>query len=217
MIATPNVHRIFAALALLGILVVVPSRAAGSAADAHLLAGAKHFRDGRFAEALVEFRVAERLGAEGEAVWYTAAALLKLGRAEDAVENFLRAQEVASGVGDSLLEYYRAMAMYEARLYLSADRILGRLAAEVGPRIAEQVREVRGRVATALSSVPDTAAIDWYLDRAQRAVREDRGRLAKAYVDEAQALSSRRQDRYRSADLAAMELRARSAGEGRTR
>ncbi len=46
-------------------------------ADAHVLEGARLFRENRFTEALVEFRVADRLGS-ADARAYAAAALVKL-------------------------------------------------------------------------------------------------------------------------------------------
>jgi len=48
---------------------------AGPAAGEHLLAGARAFRDDKFDAALVEFRVAEKLGAP-EAGAYAGAALV---------------------------------------------------------------------------------------------------------------------------------------------
>ncbi len=62
-----------------------------SASEPHLVAGAEAFRAEAYAQALVEFRVAEALGS-AEARWYSAASLLKLGRAEDAVEAFVLAE-----------------------------------------------------------------------------------------------------------------------------
>lgn len=118
--------------------------AAGGAGE-HLLAGATSFREGRYAEALVEFRVAERLGA-GEARAYAGATLVKLGRHEEAIEAF-----AADAAGrDALLEYYRALALYGAGLYLSADEALAAVRERAGPRIAAHVRELRERIAAAL-------------------------------------------------------------------
>src|SRR5258708_20102539 len=95
-----------------------------SGADEHLLAGARFFRAGEFARALVEFRVAEKLGGPGEPSWYAAAALVKLGRPEEALEAFAQAEKVAPAARDALLDYYRALACYDAPLYPSAPKSL---------------------------------------------------------------------------------------------
>lgn len=177
------------AASLLALLIVSTSAGAGD----HLLAGARLFRDERYAEALVEFRVAERLGA-GDAAGYAGATLVKLARPEEAVEAFAADAATAR---DALLEHYRALAWYEARLYLGADRILARIGDRSGPRIAEQVSKLRERIAAELRNEPSRAAIDWYLARCAARRGEGRAVLAEAYCGEAGALSSRRGDRYR--------------------
>src|SRR5260370_39787454 len=90
---------------------------AASGADEHLLAGARFFRAGNFSKALIEFRVAEKLGRTGEASWYAAAALVKLGRPEDALEAVAQAEKSAPAARDALLDYYRPPACYDARLH----------------------------------------------------------------------------------------------------
>ncbi len=165
-------------------------------ADEHLLAGARDFREARYSESLVEFRVAQRLGAP-DAARYAAVALVKLGRPEEAVETF----GGLDGQGaDALVDYYRAVAAFEARLYVAADRLLATIADRAGPRIGEQVARMRGDIAKALKGEPTTAAIDWYLERSGAARAEGRPVLAAAYGREAAALSARRPDRYRHAD-----------------
>ena len=71
----------------LHLVVTLLLSAGGPGADQHLLAGARLFRDGQYAEALVEFRVAQRLGSP-EASAYAGASLVKLERPEEAVEAF---------------------------------------------------------------------------------------------------------------------------------
>ncbi len=188
----------------LSIVLALSLSAGGSGADEHLLAGARLFRDGRFAEALVEFRVAQKLGAP-EAGGYAGASLVKLDRPEEAIEAFGGVE----GAGrDALLDYYRATACYEARLYLAADRILAEVGARSGPRVAEQSAKLRAEIATALAKEPSRAAIDWYL--AQCAERRARGRtiLADAYCHMAAALSARRADHYGAAQAAATPARS---------
>ncbi len=153
-------------------------------ADEHLLAGARLFKEGKFAQALVEFRVAQKLGS-AEGAWYAGAALQKLGRAEEAVETFAAANPSGR---DALLDYYRAMACYDARLYLCADRLLAQVGDGVGPRIAAIVRETRAKIAEAVKS-PAPAAIEWYRQRASEAEAAGRKALAEAYRDEARGLA----------------------------
>jgi hypothetical protein len=179
------------------VLLLVAFLAPGADAKAgpHLLAGADAFRNERYREALVEFRVAQRLGST-DAGPYAAAALLKLGRAEEAVEAF----RAAPGSGDALLDYYHAVACYEARLYLCADRLLASVGARSGPRIAEEAARMRALIASELAAEPPRTSIDWYL--AGCAERRDGGRpaLAQAFCHEAVGLAERRADRYRFAE-----------------
>ena len=170
--------------------------AGGPGADEHLLAGARDFREARYAESLVEFRIAQRLGAP-DAARYAAVALVKLGRSEEAVETF----GGLDGQGpDALVDYYRAVAAFEARLYVASDRLLATIADRAGPRIGDQVGRMRADIANALKAEPTTVAIDWYLERGAAACAEGRPVLAAAYGREAVSLSERRPDRYRHAD-----------------
>lgn len=165
----------------------------------HLRDGAQAFRDARYARALIEFEVAQRLGAP-EAGPYAAAALVKLGRAEEAVERFARSEPG----GDALLDYYRALACYEARLYLCADRLLAGVGERSGPRAAAEAARTRAAIAAELAREPPQASVDWYVARC--AARRDEGRplLAGAYCREAVELAGRRPDRYRLAEAAAL-------------
>jgi hypothetical protein len=163
---------------------------AGPAAGEHLLAGAGAFRDGRFDAALVEFRVAEKLGAP-EAGAYAGAALVKLGRPEEAVEAFAAAPPGE----DDLLDWYRAVACHDARLYVCADRLLAGLD-RAGPRVAAEVGRLRGEVRRVLASEPSSASVDWYLARCEARGADGRGALAVAYCREAAALGARRPDRH---------------------
>lgn len=205
-----------------GIALVLLLAAAGArgdaAADAHLLAGGRHFRDGRFEEALLEFRVAGRLGRTASALWYSGAALVKLGRHEEAVEAFAAAEAVDRGGDDAMLAYYRAVALYESHLLVSADRALSAAGDGVGPRIAAQIADLRRKIATVLARVPEAAEIDAYHRRAEDAVESGRPALAAAFLWEAVALAERRRDGYRTAEARASLARiarAEGAGPGR--
>jgi tetratricopeptide (TPR) repeat protein len=180
--------------------------------DEHLLVGADHFRAARFELALVEFQVARKLGADPSALWYVAATLEKLKRPEEAVEAFAEAKRVAPEAGDALLDYYRALAFYDARLFLLADQVLARLGAQPGPKVAGQAQKVRGDIAGLFSAEPSTTAIDWYLTQGQAALGARRPALAEAYALEAQLLSDRRQAPYRREDAAQVLASARQAG-----
>jgi tetratricopeptide (TPR) repeat protein len=163
-------------------------------AEAHLLAGAAHFREARFAEALVEFRVAERLG-EREAAAYAGAALVKLERWDEAVETF----ETAAPADHPLHDYYRALACYGARLYACADRLLADIGDRSGPRIAEQARAVRGEIARILSAPPSDTSLAWYRARCEARRAEGRTALAAAYCREMNALAARQRGATRAA------------------
>lgn len=167
--------------------------AGGAGADEHLLAGAQRFREAHYPEALVEFRVAQRLGS-GEAARYAAVTLVKLGRAEEAIEAFggLGGQEP-----DALIDYHRAVAAFDARLYLAADRILATVADRAGPRVGAEIGRMRAEIAATLKAEPARSAIDWYLGRCADRRAQGRQVLAEAYCREAAGLSARRPDHYR--------------------
>lgn len=170
---------------------------AGTGADEHLLAGARDFRAGRFAEALVQFRVADKLGKGNESAWYSAACLVRLKRPEDAVEAFIEAERRDPRGRDELFDYYHAVACNDARLYLCADKLLARVDDRAGPRIRDEAKKLRAGLSTLLRAEPARGAIDWYYQRAAQASQRGRPSLAAAYREEAEALSARRKDRYR--------------------
>ncbi|HEY6001632.1 MAG TPA: hypothetical protein VIV57_02080 [Anaeromyxobacter sp.] len=184
-------------------LILALAVAGGPGGDEHLLAGAGAFRDGRFDVALVEFRVAEKLGAP-EAREYAAASLVKLGRPEEAFEAF-----ASSPPGeDGLLDWYRALACYDARLYVCARRLLSDLG-RAGPKAAAEAAKLHAEIARVLAPEPAAASIDWYLARCEKHGAERRPALATAYCREAAALGSRRPDRHgvarASAELAHLD------------
>ena len=167
-------------------LLLASMLSAAGAGGEHLLAGARHFREGRFGDALVEFRVADKLGADG-ARSYAAASLVKLERFEEAVEEF----EGAPRTDDTLLGYYRALACYGARLYSCADEILTAIGGRGGPRIVAEVAALRGDVSAQRARVPADGDIAWYAARCSE-LRQPRPALASAYCRETAALNARR-------------------------
>jgi hypothetical protein len=193
--------------ALLVLLLAAPARAQ-SGADEHMLAGARHFQGSRYPEALVEFRVAEKMSDKG-AIWYVAATLMKMKRPEDALVEFVRAESAAPDERDGLLDYYHALACYDARLYFCADRLLATLGEQPGPRIAAQARKIRADLAPVLSTPPPIAAVDWYHARAHEEIKAGRVALGCAYYDEAASLAALRPDGHRRAEALAALAQAR--------
>lgn len=137
--------------------------------------------------------MAQSLGAP-DAATYAATTLVKLNRPEEAVETFGR--EAGPGQ-DALLDYYRGVACYEARLYQCADRLMTSVGDRAGPRIAGLAADVRAKVASALAGEPGHSTIDWYLSRCAEERKARRAVLAAAYCAEAAGLSKRRADRYK--------------------
>jgi len=168
------------------------------ASELHLVAGAEAFRAEAYEKALVEFRVAEALGSS-EASWYAGASLLKLGRAEEAVEAFVLADWSNHSATDALLDVYRGQACYAAQLLVCADRWFESAAARAGPRLAPQLKALRSAIGDALQKGQIDPAIDRLLDRAG-AVQTTRPALAFAIAEEAAALASRSTTRHRQAE-----------------
>jgi hypothetical protein len=193
-------------------LVAIALGAGPTDAGEHLLAGATAFREGRFAEALVEFRVAERLG-DAEAGPYAGAVLVKLGRPEEAVEAF---GAVRCDGEDPLLSYYRALALRGAGLVASADAVLACVAQRSGPRLAEEIARLRADLAPSLHGEPEAGAIDGLMARGAAARADRRHALAAALLREAAALAGRRADRHRLAEARRVEdeLRALAGTDG---
>lgn len=189
------------AAVILALLTISVRAAPPPSADDHMLLGARYFQADRFTEALVEFRVAERLG-EGGALWYAAAAEVKLRRTDDALEDFARAERIAPAERDALLDYYHALACYDARLYSCADHLLGAVQDRAGPRVAAQALKIRADLRAVLSTAPGTASLDWYHERGRDALAEKRVELATLYFEEARSLAGLRPDRYRAAEAA---------------
>jgi hypothetical protein len=195
--------------------VLLAADAGTPASESHLVAGAEAFRAEAYEKALVEFRVAEALGST-EATWYAAASLLKLGRAEDAVEAFVLADRNGRSAGDALLAVYRGQACYAARLYLCADRWFESASAGAGPRLAPQLRSLRAAIQDALRPEQLAPAIDRLLARATE-LAGPRPALASAYADEAMGLSARSPARHREAEAMALARRLAASTPGRRR
>ncbi len=194
-------------------LVALGIAAASTGAGEHLLAGARLFRDERWAEALVEFRVAERLG-DASARGYAAAALVKLDRPEQALEDFEAPGAPPPG-RDPLLDYYHAVACHDARLFLRADRLFAHVGERSGPRVSRQAAAARAGIEAMLRVEPGRDAVDWYLARCGELERAGKTVLARAFCEEAQGLGGRRGDRHGVAAAQAVLARMRPVAEAR--
>lgn len=196
------------------LLMTIALGAAPAGAGEHLLAGATAFRQGRLAEALVEFRVAEQLG-DPDARAFAGAVLVKLGRHEEAIE----ALGTAAAAGEEpLLGYYRALALRGAGLLRSSDAALADVGDRFGPLIAAEARRMRAELAAALAGEPPAGKIDAVLAAARAHRAQGRVVLAAAHFREAAAMARHRADqhRLREASRAADELAAATAGRGGT-
>ncbi|MFZ5446629.1 MAG: tetratricopeptide repeat protein [Myxococcota bacterium] len=163
-------------------------------ADAHVLVGARAFREGDWARALVEFRVALKLGAEPRVHWYEAAALARAERYEEAAAAFQRASELAPEGQDALFGYYRALACFEAKLFACALEVTTALERTAGPRVQTQLAAISSETKQLLATEPPRESVDTCFARAAQAPSPE---LRRLWLREAEALASRRADRHR--------------------
>lgn len=200
--------------ALLAVSLGLAAPVFASEADDHLRSGAAHFRSGHFAEALVEFEVAQKLGAGDEARAYAGAALVKLERAEEALEAFA---ELRGRPADPLIDFYRALACYQAKLYTCADQLFADVEAHGGPRLAGEASRSRALLAPVLRAEPPSAAVDAYLARAEALSSQGHRSLALLFWDEARATAHRRADCHGCQQAEAALTRSRTPEPERTR
>lgn len=162
--------------------------------DAHVLAGARAFRAGDWAVALVEFRVALKRGAPPSVRWYEGATLARTGRFQEAVGVFQQAMEEAPTDKDPLLDYYRALACFESGLWGCVAEVTAELQRTGGPRVQQQVAAMASEAKQLLATEPPRAAIDACF---QRAGATPSAPLARAWLREAAQLGRRRGDGWR--------------------
>lgn len=175
-------------------MVALVSASALAQSDAHVLAGAKAFRAGEWAAALVEFRVAIKLGAPASVRWYEGAALARAERFEEAVGSFELAFEQAPGSRDPLLDYYRALSCFELRLWGCVVEVTAELERTGGPRVQQQVKVMAGEAKLLLAVEPPREVIDACFTRSRLAGSPALGR---AWLKEAVRLGKRRGDTFR--------------------
>ncbi len=169
-------------------------------ADAHLRAGAAHFRAGRFDDAVLEFKVARELGAGAECPWYVAAALTRAGRHLDALEAFELAAQTSPGSADALFLYYRGVACSDAQLVVCAAEAFALAAKSSGPKVAGAAQKLADEARAVLSREPEREAIDALLTRAALQRASARPKLSALLAREALALSERRKDGWKRED-----------------
>jgi hypothetical protein len=124
------------------------------------------------------------------------AALQKLKRAEEAVETFQGASKGAPASEDALLDFYYALACYDARLYGASDALLKKTGQRAGPRVAAEAQRTRDQLAPLFQKIPSSDSVDWYLERARQLLSEGRLGLARLFLQEAVTLGERRPDHH---------------------
>ncbi|HET9623864.1 MAG TPA: hypothetical protein VFP84_20975 [Kofleriaceae bacterium] len=165
----------------------------------HLLAGVHAFKDGRYAEALVELRVVARAAdAPADLAFYLGPTLYKLGRYAEALDVFA-ASRVAP---DALTDFYRGQTCYQLRLFRKARTIFAALRrAGLGPALDEAAGRYVAQVDAAYRSPPAIDAIDYYVEQGLELRARDPV-LAAEYLDEARQVEALSPVRHRRAEIA---------------
>ncbi len=154
----------------------------------HLLAGARHFRAGRFEAALVEFRLVERAGAPpADLGLYLGPTLYKLGRLAESVEAFATLPPTAA---DPLADYYQGLAAFDLKLYRRARASFARVIRDGGPKLAGSARRFLSEIDHVFSRPVGAGTVDAYLEWARQALALRRPALARIYLEEARQLSA---------------------------
>jgi hypothetical protein len=111
-------------------------------------------------------------------------------------------------------EFYRALACYQARLFGCADRLLEASMSKFGPRVAGEAAALRNQIQKTLTAGLKPPTIDWYLARAEAALKEGRRSLADLYAGEARSLAAKLPECHRCAEADGLQARARAATPG---
>jgi tetratricopeptide (TPR) repeat protein len=169
--------------------------------QAHLLDGVRHFREGRYAEALVEFRVIEKApDAPPDLAFYLGPTLYKLGRFEEALKVFVRAPE-----RDALTDFYLGQTYYQLKLYRKAREVFVALRSRgLGPKLAEAAGRYVAEVDRAYQSPPSDAVVDAYFDEGRGAEPT----LAVEYLEEAQRVVALNAHHHHADEIALALARA---------
>jgi hypothetical protein len=164
----------------------------------HLLAGVHAFKDGRYAEALVELRVVARApDAPGDLAFYLGPTLYKLGRYAEALVVF----DTSRAAPDALTDFYRGQTYYQLRLFRKARATFAALrSAGLGPALDDAAGRYVDQVDAAYRSPPALDAIDYYLEQGLDLRARDPV-LAAEYLDEARQVEALSPVRHRRAEI----------------
>jgi tetratricopeptide (TPR) repeat protein len=154
----------------------------------HLLDGVRAFREGRFAEALVEFRVVERApDAPVELSFYLGPTLYKLGRYKEALEVFLGSPSPR----DEITEFYLGTTYYQLKLFDAARRSFTALKGRLGPKLAEAAVRYVQEIDGLLIKTPLPSVTDRLFAQAHAALLANQTFTAGAFLEEALLMEAR--------------------------
>jgi hypothetical protein len=178
---------------------------------AHLLEGVRAFREGRFAEALVEFRVVERApDAPAELAYYLGPTLYKLGRHREALQVFV----TSSAPRDALSEFYFGTTLYRLKLYLQARDVFAALAGPaLGPRMREGALRYQADIDRLYTSPPAPTVVDAYAVEVRPALARGELVAAAKLLEEALRVTARLRSPVVSPELAAAIAAVRQAAD----
>lgn len=185
------------AICVLGLSTTVVAQDGATAR--HLLAGVHAFKDGRYAEALVELRVVARApDAPADLAFYLGPTLYKLGRYAEALDVFVSSRAAA----DALTDFYRGQTYYQLRLFRKARAIFVALrSGGLGPALDDAAGRYVEQVDAAYRTPPAPGAIDYYLEQGLDLRARDPV-LAAEYLDEARQVEALSPVRHRRAEIA---------------
>jgi len=165
----------------------------------HLLAGVHAFKDGRYAEALVELRVVARApDAPDDLAFYLGPTLYKLGRYAEALDVFVTSRAAA----DALTDFYRGQTYYQLRMFRKARATFAALrSGGLGPALDDAAGRYVDQVDAAYRSSPAIDAIDYYIEQGLDLRARDPV-LAAEYLDEARQVEALSPVRHRRAEIA---------------
>jgi hypothetical protein len=174
---------------------------AAASSSRHLIEGVRAFREGRFSEALVEFRIVERApDAPPELAFYLGPTLYKLGRHREALRVFLASRAER----DALTNFYLATTCYQLRLYRLAREVFAKLhEGGLGPKLAGASARYVIRIDELFSRPVPPGVIDGYLAEARVELERGDPFTGGAFLEEALRIHSLTPSRPASRALSA--------------
>ncbi|MBI3097742.1 MAG: tetratricopeptide repeat protein [Planctomycetes bacterium] len=163
-------------------------------ADAHLVLGIDCFKDKKYDEAIVEFRIAANARpADGSILHYLGAAYYEKGSYDESLIQFKEGLALAPAFGDEFSFYYVARLYYRNRLYCGARGWFTRII-EQNPnsKFSGEARRFVAEIDALLATPAENATIDWYYDRGLTESQNRRHLIAEDYFREVLALGERR-------------------------